>query len=146
MMKDNCKYFDCNLQTENGNVRAVCFSPQKRENFEVLRDHMSPVKIKKFSTSEHFGQISVLIQDQTKVNKSPKKLSFERQPSKKPMQYHSIQELHKVVVGQIVSVKAHVDDLGPVKKTNYEDQPGLNKQDGTLVDTTGSIKVTMYGK
>ena len=107
---------------------------------------MSPVKIKKFSTSEHFGQISVLIQDQTKVNKSPKKLSFERQPSKKPMQYHSIQELHKVVVGQIVSVKAHVDDLGPVKKTNYEDQPGLNKQDGTLVDTTGSIKVTMYGK
>ena len=65
---------------------------------------------------------------------------------KKATEFCTIEELGKVLVGQIVSVKAYIHDIGPVKKTNYQDNPGLDKQEGTQVDPTASIKITLFGE
>ena len=65
---------------------------------------------------------------------------------KKATEFCTIEELGKVLIGQIVSVKVYVHDIGPVKKTTYQDNPGLDKQEGTLVDPTASIKITLFGE
>ena len=44
-----------------------------------------------------------------------------------------------------MSVKAHVVEMGPVKRTDYQDEPNLAKQEGTLVDETASIRITLWG-
>ena len=124
-------YFDCQLQTQNGNVRAVCFSPSKVEdNYELFSKHKSPVKIKKFNINEKYGNVNVVIQDTTKVNTLNKPYEFPYESTGQNNVY-TIQDSKKIAAGQIVSVKAHVTEMGPVRRGDYQDEPNLGKQGGT---------------
>jgi hypothetical protein len=42
------KYFNCTLQAENDPVKAVCYSPEKHSQLEIVAKTKSPVKLQNF--------------------------------------------------------------------------------------------------
>ncbi len=65
------RYFDFNLQTESKVVRAVCFSPDRKEKFDHYEKTKSPVKITKYSENNRYGTTNVVIERQTVVEPAP---------------------------------------------------------------------------
>ena len=107
------RYFDCNLQTKDKIVRAVCFSPERRDKFDHYEKTKSPVKIKKFGESNKYGTRNIIIEKRTVVE-IPSSLPFER--SKLSEDILTISSLSNVSSGQQVTLKGHLLDLTGSKK------------------------------
>ena len=65
------KYFDFKVQTNNEVLRGVCFSPEKRQKLEQVKNTKSPVKLKNFSHNNKFGPTNIVVERNTQIITSP---------------------------------------------------------------------------
>lgn len=139
---DQCKYFRCELQTESGVSKAVCYAPERKTTFDMLRQQKSPVKIKKYSISNKFNTEDVQISRYTDVLPltDDTEMGF---TYKEVDTITTISSVADVTSGQLVSVKGKVLHLTSQKKVVYPDKV-LQKQECYIVDPTGQIKVTLW--
>ena len=56
----------------------------------------------------------------------------------------SISQLQQVFTDQIITIKATIKNVSGVKKVSV-DESSIEKKDLTVVDTTGSIRVVLWG-
>jgi hypothetical protein len=136
------RFFDCSLQTEDKVIRAVCFSPERRQKFDNYAQSKSPVKIKKFGENNRYGTTNVIIERHTIVE-TPPSISFERRELSQDTM--TISSLSDISSGQQVTIKGHLTDLFGSKKFMSKSGQALIKQDGLVSDPTGTIKVTFWG-
>jgi hypothetical protein len=128
-------YFDCNLQTKDNVVRAVCFSPERKDKFDHYEKTKSPVKITKFNENTTYGTTNVVIERHAIVETSSA-LPFERRDLS---QDTTISSLSNVSSSQQVTIKGHLTDLFGSKKILSRSGQELIKQDGLVSDATGTI-------
>ena len=131
------KYFEFQVQAQSETVRAVCFSPRKRNQFAGYDQNKSPVKIKKFKIDTTSNAKDIIIGDDVCVEDCPN-LSFEKVHLPSTM---NISVAKTVRVGQHVSVKAKVANLAEVKKDN---SGRFNMVHAVLVDPSSSIKLILW--
>ena len=134
-------YFDCNLQTKDKVIRAVCFSPERRDKFGHYEKTKSPIKIKKFGESNKYGTTNIIIEKHTVVE-TPLSLPFERSEQSEGML--TVSSLSSVSSGQQITLKGHLIDLSGSKKLLSKSGQSLIKQDGVVLDPTGTIKITFW--
>ncbi|CAB4032888.1 Hypothetical predicted protein, partial [Paramuricea clavata] len=136
-------YFSCQLQTESsGVVRAVCFSPEKRQVLEQYEEKKSPVKLSKFRINEKEGSKDVIINKYTNVIKAEETAEFKCTPLPNSCVL-AISSVNQVATGQLVSLRAKVAQLSSVKVINTTMGP-LRKQEAQVVDKTGCIKLILW--
>ena len=130
-------YFDFVLQTKSKTVRAVCFSPPKRKSFV---DHSSgPVQVKKFQIDPKSNNEDLLMGADVLVQPVAN-LDF---PKVDLLKTTDLLKIKSSYIGQLVTVKAKVVDLGRVKLVK---SGKLQMVEGTLVDTVGSTKIILWEK
>lgn len=128
-------YFDFVLQTKSKTVRAVCFSPPKRKSFI---DHSSgPVQVKKFQIDPKSNNKDLLMGPDVLVQPVAN-LDFPKVDLSKTTDLLKIKSCY---IGQLVTVKAKVVDLGRVK---FVKSGKLQMVEGTLVDAVGSMKIIFW--
>ncbi|XP_028408819.1 uncharacterized protein LOC114531404 [Dendronephthya gigantea] len=132
------KYFNCNLQAEGKVFNAVCFAPQKWETLDSHAKQKSPVKIRKYQTSNKFGKDDVIINKYTSIVLTI--TSLEYKDLKSPT---TIASLSQTTPGQLVTVTGYVAHLSATKVILMP-SGALKKQEGFLVDPTGSIKLVLW--
>ena len=137
-----CKYFNCDLQTQSGLTRAVCFATEKLTTFNTLSQQKSPVKIKKYKISTTFNRKDVQISKYTEVEPLPAdtNLGFQYNQGATIM---SISELNHVTSGQLVTIKGKVIHLTGTKTIAHSTGP-LRKQECCIVDPSGHINITLW--
>lgn len=94
-------------------IRAVCFSPERREKFEHYSKSKSPVKVQKFGESNKYGTRSIIIERHTTVE-TPQCLSFERRDIGN--EGITISSLSALSSGQQVTLKCQLLDVFGSKK------------------------------
>ena len=62
------KYFDMNLVSESNARRAVCFTPSRKQEFEILQLNKSPIKVSDFSISTKKGSEDAIIDRLSKID------------------------------------------------------------------------------
>ena len=139
------QYFDCVLQTQEKSVRGVCFSREKKSNFENVHKSKSPVKIRNFKLEEkRDGEINVLMDKKTKIDvQFPSDVKFERVDMPDPNEQIVISDIRSIMINQLVTGKGKLTSLSGKKKVNIGSQ-SLTKVTGYLVDLTGSIPITLW--
>ena len=71
------RYFDLRLGSKNDDKRTVCFTIDKRNQFQNYQEQKSPLKITNFTVSKKFGSEDVLIGKMTSVELIDKPDDFE---------------------------------------------------------------------
>ena len=138
-------YFGCTLQTKDqGVISALCFSPEKKSQFDDIKLKRSPVKIKNFRVSDKYG-IKVLVDDTVKIEDvvEPGEFMPIANGDQEPV---PIATLSKITLGQVVTIKAKVADISGVKIQIMDDKSKVNRQQTIIHDSSGSIKLTLWGK
>ena len=106
-------YFDLSFQTDNKNVRAVCFSPEKWQ------------RLKKYQEDSTGCVISSVVQDSYKTNEfkltnfstiKPKALVFSKEAN---YQFNSLDEIiNEFQLMELVNVMVRIVHAGDIKTTN----------------------------
>ena len=123
----------------------MCFAPSKMMNyFQLAEKEKSPVKINKFNVNQKYGNLSIVMNEKTKLSTAPRQLNFQFDETTTNKQ-HTISGLQKISPGQLVSLKAHISQMGPVRKAAFANEDGPNKQEGIIVDPTASIRIILWG-
>ena len=118
------KYFNCDLQTQNNVVKAVCFSVEKREKLDTFAQQHSPVKIKKNNRSKKYGREDGVI-DKTTVITPSTTTAF---PYKRLDNITSISSLSQVAPEQLVAIKGHFHNYQASKHLYYSQTLSRNKK------------------
>ena len=103
-------YFGCTLQTKDqGVISALCFSPEKKSQFDEIKLKKSPVKIKYFRVSDKYG-IKVLVDETVKIEDlvEPGEFMPIANGDQEPV---STATLSKITLGQVVTIKAKIADI-----------------------------------
>lgn len=107
----NGKYFDFQLQMKHKTVRAVCFSPPKRKYFSEYSTSNTPVEIKKFKVDTNSNAEDLVMSNNVAVQYYPN-IDF---PKVEIPSSVTLATLSNVSVGQLVTAKAKVVHLSPIK-------------------------------
>ena len=136
------KFFDCQVQTSEKTVRGVCFSPEKKSEFDLAQFNKKPIVLKNFKVNNNFGNDNVVMNNKTQIGDSTlTEKEFKRVDIPDTL---DIISLTNVAPEQLVSFKAKVVNLGGVK--HFETQKGtFTKQEGFLIDPTGSTRIVLWG-
>ena len=139
------KYFNCIVQSNDKQIRAVCFSPEKRAEMQAVAATKSPVKMKNYKQSSNddltITQFTKIIPlDNKDVN-----FAYSEElclaGTGKPIPISSI---IKLAAEQLIIVKGKV-----VKTSGVKMQPTrygkLKKRDVVIADPTAYIKVVLWG-
>eukprot|EP00794_Sanderia_malayensis_P021336 gene21336-23411_t len=135
------KYFDFSVQTENDVVRAVCFSPVKRKAFDEASMKKSPVKIKKFIDDRKQDSNDILMNDKVMLEELDSVYFERREPVPEGL---IISGLTTIMPEQLVNLKAKVINLQKPSSVNTNTDNPLQKQEGLIIDQTGSIKIVFW--
>ena len=135
------KYFDFQVQTGTDVVRAVCFSPSKRKAFDEASMKKSPVKIRKFMLDKKEGSTDILMNDKVQLDELDS-VDFERREI--VPQGLTISGLLNIMPEQLIDLKAKVISLQKPSTVKANTDNPLRKQEGLLIDPTGSIKVILW--
>ncbi|XP_028404097.1 uncharacterized protein LOC114526773 [Dendronephthya gigantea] len=140
-----CKYFNMTLQTSDGSMNAVCFSPEKRSVLQKFQTEKSPVKITTFRTSSKYGKEDVVIDKATKITPVEKNIGFEHRDLA-PSFVTSLASLNQVSAEQLVTVKAKVAKVSGSKKISSQriSSGHLKKQEIVIADPTTSMKLILW--
>ena len=151
------RYFDLKLISRNDDKRAVCFTTDKRNQFQHFQEQKSALKIKNFEISKKFGSENILIGKKTSVELIDKPNDFE-QTVINSNSILSIKQLNKISTNQIIFVKVTVQIISSVKKLKpfLPNAPFLyplktwgshgkvvDRRELTVADPTGDIKVLL---
>eukprot|EP00794_Sanderia_malayensis_P008351 gene8351-9253_t len=135
------KYFDFTVKTENDVVRAVCFSPVKRKAFDEASMKKSPVKIKKFIDDRKQVSNDILMNDKVMLEELDSVYFERREPVPEGF---IISGLTTIMPEQLVNLKAKVINLQKPSSVNINTDNPLQKQEGLIIDQTGSIKIVFW--
>lgn len=125
-------------------MRGVCFSPEKKSNFDNVTKSKSPVKIKNFRIQEsQAGEINVMMDKRTILDVYEDDVKFKRITMVDTSRIISISDISSVSLNQLITVKAKVCNLSGKKKVHSLKDP-LTKVNGQLVDPTGSIPIVLW--
>ena len=147
------KYFNCTLQAENDPVKAVCYSPEKHSQLEIVAKTKSPVKLQNFKRTD--SSKDIVITKFTKITPLDKdEVAFHFQEDmtvKSADTVVNISSIAKLAPEQLISVKAQVVSVSATKHVaiSKPDNTGtikVPKQDLVIRDTTASIRVVLWGK
>ena len=64
------KFFDCQVQTSEKTVRGVCFSPEKKSEFDFAQFNKKPIVLKNFKVNNNFGNDNVVMNNKTQIGDS----------------------------------------------------------------------------
>ena len=113
------KYFDVKLLSENNARRAICFTPSREQEFEILQLSKSPIKISDFSVCtkkgaeganrDRLSKIDVL----KDVGFTPNNINFSG--------LSNICDLSVISKDKIVSVKSKIVSISRTKKIAFRD-------------------------
>ena len=137
--KDHQKnFFDFSIQTETATVRGVCFSPNKRRCLEDISTSGSPVKLRKFVCDKNPDSSDILMNDSL-IIEDAMDVPFERKEI--VPKNLNISMLHSISPQQLVTIKAKTANMQP---SVMVDKVGLTKQDATLIDPSGCVKIVIW--
>ena len=136
-------FFSFTVQTESDeSVRAICFSPPKRELFAECETNCTPVKIRKFVNDNKHGSTDISMGDNIVVEKlSQENVSFEKQNLLSADLNLSM--LSTISSQQLVTLKAKLLHLQKEEMVN-KPQGTLKMVEGLLVDEHGSVKINFW--
>ena len=133
----NGKYFDFQLQMKHKTVRAVCFSPPKRKYFSEYSTSSTTVEIKKFKVDTNSNAEDLVMGNNVAVQYYPN-IDF---PKLEIPSSVTLATLSNVSVGQLVTVKAKVVHLSPIKVLQSKK---LRMNQAHLVDPSGTIRIVLW--
>ena len=133
-LKNN--YFDFQLQTKSKTIRVVCFDKSKRNHVEAFCKSKSPVKIEKFRLETKSNSEDLVMDNTVSIEESPE-IHFDR---KNVLAYLTISMLKSICIGQLVTFKAKLVSLAPVKEVK---NGKLKLVEGCHIDPTDCIKVAI---
>ena len=133
----NGKYFDFQLQMKHKTVRAVCFSPSKRKYFSEYSTSNTPVEIKKFKVDTNSNAEDLVMGNNVAVQYYPN-IDFQKVEIPSSV---TLATLSNVSVGQLVTVKAKVVHLSPIKVLQSKK---LRMNQAHLVDPSGTIRIVLW--
>lgn len=116
-------------------VKAISFSPDRTTSLKLAMEKKSPIKLRKYEFNEQFNNI--VVRQPTVVEECSSPLPFH--PSESLRSVVNIQEIKKISVGQLLTVKAKVVNLTQPKVIKTSDKGMLKKCSATLIDPSGSI-------
>ena len=143
----NVKWFDCEIQMEQGNIRGVCFDPSAKtmEDYKKVAGNKSPIKLANFEMgNKRKGHpIDIIIRKKTILQELTEDLPFERADiiSKSA----TIGSLKDLKPGQLLTLTAMVSNLSStkeiVKRTTGEK---VAIREGQITDPTGTVKLALW--
>ena len=131
------------MQTPNKTVRAVCFSPEKKSQFDLAQATLNPVMIDKYRVNMRAGQENIIFDCSSILRDSTiDRTTF--QPTVVPDNL-TISQISQVAPEQIItSLKAKLVALKPTKR--FQTAKGhFTKQEGYIADPTGTFKIIFWG-
>ena len=134
---ENGKYFDFQLQMKHKTVRAVCFSPPKRKYFSEYSTSNTPVEIKKFKVDINSNAEDLVMGNNVAVQYYPN-IDF---PKVEIPSSVTLATLSNVSVGKLVTVKAKVVHLSPIKVLQSKK---LRMNQAHLVGPSGTIRIVLW--
>ena len=117
-------------------VRGVCFTQQKRDQFETFSKQKSPVKLKKCTLKDEGQQPTILMNSRTQLEQTNVEFAFLEIP---PIE--NISSLPAINEHQLVTIK--VVELSGEKITNTR-WGAKKKREGFLVDPFSSIRIVVW--
>lgn len=145
------QWFECTLQTTQGNIRAVCFEPTQSDvaRFKEAAESKSPVKV----TNTRLGNKrpgypqDIIIPKKAMVEKLTPSADFQHQKVASQMIATTIGNLQNLKQGQLITLKGYVNCMTPIKQvTQRATQSQVYVKECQLTDTTGSMKLVLWGK
>ena len=55
------QYFHYEVQTEDNLVPSICFSPEKKKQFDTVERKKSPIKLSSFQLSDKLGTLKIVV-------------------------------------------------------------------------------------
>ena len=138
------RFFDCSLQIkETANpVRAICFSPERRDEFEKAAKRNSPVKVKRFTRNDKYDNIVI----EKNTQDVPVTHNFVKKemilPSGSDIQIKSLTDGF-AASNQRVSLKARVASLQG-EKVFVSNNKTFSKQEAVACDCSGTIALKLW--
>lgn len=137
------KYFNCTFQTEDEVLRVVSFTPSLHAQIKIYQHTKAAVRVENFTRTDN----GLTLNNNTKF-------AVERSVSNISFQYHdyltvtgqieSISALQDIAPDQVLTVKAEVAFVAPVKRLCTPRHGSLEKQEVMLRDPTGFIKLVLW--
>ena len=135
----------CTLQGKDTTRRAVCFSSERHEEIKKVEKSKSPVRLQHFRTSTSYGQEDIVILDHSTVTTITPTDGLVFSDKFQPQSVDcSIGGLYNVAAEQLVSLKAFVAEISPVKRITTRNGSSLRKQEVYITDTGSSIKLVLW--
>lgn len=134
------KYFNYSLQKEDDTVRGVCFSPQKYAELKTLEKTKSPVKLQNYKVS---ATNDIIIDQKSRLSPMDH-IPFVMSDVITANDVTSISALINVMPEQIITLKAQVTHVSPVKVMITQNHGPLRKQEVLLRDPSGTIKLVLW--
>ena len=137
-MAGKIAFTNFDLQTSATDVvKAISFSPDRTTSLKLAMEKKSPIKLRKYEFNEQFN--NTVVRQPTVVEKCSSPPPFQVNPSESLRSVVTIQEIQKISVGQLLTVKAKVVNLTQPKVIKTSDKGMLKKCSATLIDPSGSI-------
>ena len=136
------RYFDMKLVSENNARRTVCFTPSKKQEFEILQLNKSSIKISDFSVSTKKGSEDVIIDRFSKIDVlkdtgfTPNNIDFSG--------LSNICDLNVIAKDEMASVKGKIVSISGTKKVAFRNESS-QKREAMIADPTGNIQVVIWG-
>ena len=136
-------YFECMLQTKEEMIRGVCFSPEKKPLFDVYKVNRNAVNISKFRSDGTPDSKDIIIDKKSQITQATVSPNFDPIDISN-VSFTTISSLEKININQLLTIKAKVVNLSGVKTFTTSEGKTLKKQEGTLVDHTGDIRIQLW--
>ena len=135
------KYFEGHISDDTTSLRLVGFDTAQQRELAAYHDKGQTVSLQncKVQKSRFSDQMEILLTQSTQVSTSPRKLQNVVSP-KTTADIITLGQLATIQNNQQVSVTAKA--LRVYEK--LEVKPGLYKQDVTLADSTGTVRITLW--
>lgn len=143
----NVKWFDCDIQLQQGLVRGVCFdpSPSTLEHFARVAESKSPVKLSNFQTSnKRKGDgVDIIIRKKTKLEDlKDVHVPFDRLDVTSTTTTTTVGSLK---AGQLLTLTAMANNLGSIKELNKRATgEKVNIRECQIIDPTGSVMLVLW--
>ena len=122
----------------------MCFSSERHEEIKKVERNKSPVRLQHFRTSTSYGQEDIVILDHSTVTTITPTDGLVFSDKFQPQSVDgSIAGLSNVAAEQLVSLKAFVAEISPVKRITTRNGSSLRKQEVYITDTGSSIKLVV---
>ena len=134
------KYFNYSLEKHDETLKGVCFSPQKCTKLKTLEETKSPVKPRHYKSSTD----NDIVIDQKSLFSPCDQIPFAMSNITTADDVTNIPSLMNVTAEHVITLKAQVTHIAPVKNIISQRHGELQKQEIMLRDPSGTIKLVLW--